>query len=251
MSETAPSPAVAAKPRPKPENIWLNLLCNIAAPSLVLSKLSGEHRLGPLGALIVGVSFPLIYGIYDLIKRKKWNLFSIVGLVSVGLTGGFGLMKVGSFGFAIKEAAVPAIFAVAVLATLRTKNPLVREMMLNESVINVPVLEAAIATRGTQAAFDRLLLTSTRWLAATLAGSAVVNFVLARIILTAAPGSTEFTEQLGRMTWVSFAAITAPFMAMMIVILLRLFRGIHTLSGLTLEQVMHARPDTKSSAKAP
>ncbi len=129
---STPSP-VSRQPRPKPENIWLNLLFNIAVPTLVLTKLSSETRLGPLGALVVGMAFPLSYGIYDLITRKKWNLFSIVGLVSVGLTGGLGLMKVGSLGFAIKEATVPAIFAVAVLATLRTKRPLVREMMLNES----------------------------------------------------------------------------------------------------------------------
>jgi hypothetical protein len=245
---TAPDPAVTAQPRPKPENIWLNLMFNIAVPTLVLTKLSSESRLGPLGALLVGIAFPLGYGIYDLIKRQKWNLFSIVGLVSVSLTGGLGLMQVGSMGFAIKEATVPAIFAIAVLATLRTKKPLVREMMLNESVINVPVLEAAITARGTQAAFDRLLLTSTRLLAATLAGSAVVNFVLARIILTAPPGSTEFTAQIGRMTWVSFAAITAPFLVMMIFILMRLFKGIHALSGLTLEQVMHARHDEKTTS---
>jgi hypothetical protein len=168
MSESTPPPAIVPKPRPKPENFWLNLLFNIVVPTLVLTNLSGDQRLGPRGALMVGIMFPLSYGIYDLIKRKKWNLFSIVGLVSIGLTGGLGMMKVGSLGFAIKEATVPAIFAVAVLATLRTKKPLVREMMLNESVINVPALETAIAPRGTQAAFDRLVLTSTRLLAATL-----------------------------------------------------------------------------------
>jgi len=41
---------------PKPENIWLNLLCNLALPALVLSKLSPENRLGPVGALVVGLS---------------------------------------------------------------------------------------------------------------------------------------------------------------------------------------------------
>jgi hypothetical protein len=228
-------------PPPKPENIWLNLLCNLALPALVLSKLSPENRLGPVGALVVGLSIPLGYGIYDLVRRKKWNLFSIVGLVSVALSGGLGLAKASPLTFAFKEAAIPTMFAVAVIATLETRKPLVREMLFNESIIDVPKVEAALAERGTRAQFDRLLVTSTWWLAASFVLSAALNFGLARVVLRSPAGTPEFTAELGKMTWLSWPVIMVPGMVMMIFILLRLFRGVHRLTGLEIESVMHGK----------
>ena len=53
----------------KPENPWLSLGINIAIPALVLMKLSGPEYLGPVYALIFALSFPLIYGIQDLVRQ--------------------------------------------------------------------------------------------------------------------------------------------------------------------------------------
>ena len=236
--------ASAAHP-PKRENIWINLLCNIVVPVVILTKLSAEDRLGPTGALLLGLSFPLGYGIYDLIVRRKVNLFSIIGVVSVSLTGGLGILKVEGLWFAVKEASIPAVFAVAVLVTLRTKRPLIREFVLNESVIDVPRLEAALTERQTRPEFEQLLRSSTWILAAGFALSAVMNFVLARMMLQSPAGTPEFTAELGRMTWVSYIVIALPQLAIMIYILVKLFGGIHRLTGLELESLMH-KPPAKS-----
>lgn len=243
MTET--TPASPSRPARKPENIWLNLICNVVLPGLIMSKLSAPERLGPVWALVLGVSLPLGYGIYDLIARKKWNLFSGVGLVSVGLTGGLGLAHASAMAFAIKEATVPAVFALAVLATLKTRQPLVREMIFNDSVIDVPKVEAALAAHGTRAAFEQLLKTCTWLLAGSFVLSAVLNFVLARIILTATPGTTEFTAQLGKMNWWSWPVIMVPSMAIMFVALMKLLRGVHRLTGLDLEAILHPNHQKK------
>ncbi|RME67476.1 MAG: MFS transporter, partial [Verrucomicrobia bacterium] len=171
-----PPSSPSARPAQQQENLLLNLAFNIIIPALILSKLSTEERLGPLYALLVGIAFPLSYGVYDLVKRRKWNLFSIVGLVSVGLTGGLGLLEADALWFAVKEAAVPTIFAVAVLATLKTRQPLVRVLILNESVIDVPKIERALEANGTRGEFDALLKSATWWLCGSFALSAVLNF---------------------------------------------------------------------------
>lgn len=244
-SSPASSPDAAARPAPKPENLWLNLLCNVVLPGLIMTKLSAPERLGPVWALVAGVALPLGYGIYDLIARRKWNLFSGVGLASVGLTGWLGLTKAGTMAFAIKEATIPAIFAFAILATLKTRQPLVRAIMLNESVINVPRLEAALAERGTRGDFDRLLVSCTWLLAGSFMLSAVLNFALARILLTGEPGTPEFTEQLGRMNWWSWPVIMVPSMAIMIVALWKLLKGMRALTGLEFDAFMHPKPAKK------
>ena len=51
---------------PKRENLLLNLVCNIALPTVILMKLSDENRLGPNGGMLLALIFPLGYGIYDL-----------------------------------------------------------------------------------------------------------------------------------------------------------------------------------------
>ncbi len=233
--------STASRPAPRQENLLLNLAFNIILPALILSKLSSEERLGPMGALVAGLAFPLGYGIYDLITRRKWNLFSIVGVASVTLTGGLGLMEAEGLWFAIKEAAVPAMFAVAVVVTLPTRKPLVRALIFNEAVIDVPKVEAALAEHGTRREFDALLRTSTWFLAGSFALSAALNFVLARMILESPAGTPEFTAELGRMTWLSWPVIVLPSMAIMVFILWRLFGGIHRLTGLGMEELMHKK----------
>ncbi len=244
MTESAsPNPP---KSRPKPENLWLNLLCNILVPTLVLSFLSKENRLGPLGALLVGMAFPLGYGVYDLARRRKWNILSLVGLASVGLSGGFGIMKVGGLGFAVKDAAVPACFAIALAATMNTRRPLVRELVLNESVLDVSRVEAALRERGNAEAFARLLRTSTWLLVVSFLLSSGLNFVFARLILTAPAGTTEFTQQLGTMTWVSHTVLIVPNLGIMLFVLWRLFVGIEKLTGLRLDEIAHSSQPAKS-----
>src|SRR5690349_10701580 len=95
ISTSSNEPASPAAPAHKPENLWLNLACNIVLPAVILSNLSSKERLGPLVALLVGLAFPLGYGIYDVIARRKWNLLSIIGVLSVSLSGGMGVAGVG------------------------------------------------------------------------------------------------------------------------------------------------------------
>ena len=141
---------------PKKENLLVNLVCNLVVPTLVLMKFSDDRWLGPLWGLIVALIFPVGYGIYDLITRKKTNFLSVLGFASVLLSGGLGLMKAEGFWFAVKDAAIPTVIGIAVLASLRTKNPLVRELFFNDQILDVPRVDSALDVPAKRLAFDRL-----------------------------------------------------------------------------------------------
>ncbi len=224
---------------PKRENLLVNLVCNIAIPALVLAKLSEPERLGPVVALVVALAFPLGYGVWDFLRRRQANFVSIIGFVSVLLTGGLGLMQVGGFWFAVKEAAVPTVIGAAVLLSLKSKRPLVNTFLYNEQVIDVPKVDAALAARGTRTGFNRLMVTSSYLLALSFVVSAVLNFALARYLLTATPGTAEFNGQLARMQVLSWPVIVVPSMAMTIYALWRLMSGLQKLTGLTLDELFH------------
>ncbi len=243
---TAPTAA-----QPQKENLFLNLVCNVAAPGLILAKLSKPELLGPKTALLVALACPLAYGIYDLIKRRNFNFISALGFASTLATGGLGLLKLEPFWFAVKEATVPTLIGLTVWISQWTKKPLVRTMLFNDQVINVPHVETALAQRGQRAAFEQLLKGASGLLAASFVISAILNFGLARYLITAMPDSPEFNEQLGKMTWMSWPVIVVPSMGIMMFALWRLLRGLTTLTGLPLEEIMHQPPEKPKMAGTP
>jgi hypothetical protein len=235
-----------SRPPPKKENLVLNLVCNILVPTVVLMKFSTDRWLGPLCGLVIALIFPISYGLYDFAVRKKANTLSILGFISVLLTGGLGLFKADGFWFAVKDAVLPTCIGLFVLASMRTKSPLLREIIFNEQVVDVARVEAALAARGESAAFEALLRRSSVWLAVSFIASAPVNFALARYILRSPPGTPAFNAELGRMHMIVWPVIVVPSMIVMLVLFWRLLNGLVQLSGLTTDEILHAETKPKA-----
>lgn len=235
------SPAPSRAPR---ENLLANLVCTIAVPALILSKLSAPERLGPQLALVIALAFPLGYGVWDFVQRRKFNFVAGIGFASTLLTGGFGLAQLDGIWFAVKEASVPLAIGLMVMLSMKSRNPLVREFVYNDQVINVPKVDAALAAHGARPAFERLLARAGWLVVASFLISAALNFVLARWLLTAPAGTPEFNAQLGKMQLWSWPVIALPSTAMMMFALFRLFGGIKRLTGLELEDILHGQEKT-------
>lgn len=228
---------MSAKPERR-ESVLLSLGINIAIPAVILMKFSGENALGPVGGLIVALAFPLTYGMVDFARRREWNIVSILGFISVLLTGGIGLLQLDPKWIAVKEAAVPAIIGIAVVLSLRTRFPIVRTFLYNDKIIRVQEVDEALARRGNRAAFERTLVNASWMLAGSFFVSSVLNFVLAKLIVKSQPGTTAFNEELGRMTALSYPVIVVPSMIIMIAALWYLFNRIQQLTELDLEQIL-------------
>ena len=239
-----PSSSPAAPAPAKPENVFVNLIFNVALPAILMAQLSKESRLGPAWGLVVALLFPLGYGVYDFIVRRKTNLLSILGFVGVLLSGVLGLLKLDGRWFAVKDAALPILIGLLLLASMRSKEPLIRTLFFNDAIMDVPRVEAALAARGAQAGLAALLRECTILVSLAFFLSAVLAYVLARWLLTSPGGTPEFNAQLSKMHWLSIPVITLPAMVMMMVALWRMFNRLTALTGLTLDEVMKA-PEAK------
>lgn len=235
-------PATPAKPAVKNENLFVSLACNIVAPALVLSNLSGPTKLGPAGAMVAALVCPLAYGIYDFARRRKANFISIISFVGVMLTGGLGLLKLGGIWFAVKDAVISSLIGIAVLWSLRTKEPLIKLIFCNETIMDLPRVEAALKERGTEAGFTRLLQRCTLILAAAFFVSGALGYVLARYLLKSPAGTEAFNAELAKMHWLSWPIIVVPCMVLMMVALWQLIRGLKQLTGLTTDDIFKAEP---------
>jgi len=221
------------KPRP-----WVDLLVSIIIPSVILMKLSGDEYLGNTWALLIGLAFPLAWGLFELVRYRKKNFIAVLGVISVGLTGGIGLMEIDAQWLAVKEAAVPLVIGLAVLISTRTKYPLVRTLLYNPNVLDVDKIQQSLQERGCEAEFENRLMKASYFFAGTFLFSAIMNYILARWIVTSPSGTQAFNEELGRMTLVSYPMIAIPSMVMMIAIFFYLWRTIRRLTGHTLEEVI-------------
>ncbi|HEY7772283.1 MAG TPA: VC0807 family protein [Marinagarivorans sp.] len=223
---------------PKKENMWANIIINVVIPTLILMKLSGEARLGPTLALLVALAFPIGYGVLDYLKTRKLNFFSALGVVSVMLTGGMTLLKLPPDYIAIKEAAIPALFGLAVLGSLKTRFPLVKTFMLNPTLMQVDKIQRAVDERQCRSGFERTLTNASLMLAASFFLSSVLNYGLAKFLLVSEPGSEAFNAELGKMTAMSFPVITIPTMIVFIGAMFYLFRQLKMLTGLSLDDIL-------------
>ena len=233
---TNPSTTPTHKPRP-----FVDMVLGIIIPSVILMKFSGDNELGATTALIVALAFPLCWGLFELIKYKKFNFIALLGLVSVLLTGGIGLLELDTQWLAIKEAAIPGVIGIAVLVSTQTRYPLIKTLLYNPTILNIDKIQQKLDELSNAVMFEARLMNATYFLGGTFFFSSLMNYILASWIVTSPAGSTAFNEELGRMTLLSYPVIVIPSMIMMIAIFYYLWRTIHGMTGFTLEEIIHQK----------
>lgn len=223
---------------PKKTGLLANILVNVVIPAIILSRFSGENALGPVWGLIVALSFPIGFGLWELKRAGKVNFFSVLGVISVMLTGGIALLQLDAKYIAIKEAAIPGAIGLAVLISQFTRYPLVTKFILNGDLLDNSKLYAALAERGNRALFEQKLATAAYMVAASFFLSSALNYLLAKLILVSPPGTTAFNEELGKMTWLSYPVIVLPSMVILFFAIWFIFSSISKLTGQELESFM-------------
>lgn len=233
----------------------LNLGFNLLLPIFILNK--GKKWFGSflddyfenvaVGILLIALACPVAYFVYDYFKRAKYNFLSILGLISVLLTGGIGIFEIPTQWFALKEAAIPTLLGLAVILSLKTPWPLVRTLLLNPEIMDVTKIHSALQLHNATQAFDRLLVRCTYLLAASFLLSGVLNFALARWIVISPSGSDAFNAEVAKMMLWSWPVIALPSMAVTFAALMLLARGIHQMTGLKLEEIILAGAEKDSS----
>lgn len=242
----------------KEENPLINILLNVLAPVLILGKMSNEGHelwhLGPKYAMYAALSLPLIYGIYYFIKNKKVNVFSVVGVLSVLLTGIItiviweypSLRPQAPLLFGIKEAAQPLLLGSLFLLTHRTKTPLFKTFIFNDAIFNVDKIEKEIEAEGLTSNYQGLLWKSTLFFFFSFVISAVINLGVAFYFLQdlnpEAPNwDKEYNEGIAKIMGWGFLLIGAPLIIISCFIFYYLISGLKKLTHFKLEELLQPR----------
>ncbi|WP_394246726.1 VC0807 family protein [Vibrio profundi] len=225
----------------KKSNPFLEIVVNVFLPSFILMKFSGDEHLGTGLALVVALSFPIIYGGMELIRNKKFNFIAALGFVSVLLTGGIGLLELDTRWLALKEALIPGLIGLGVLGSTFTRYPFMQKVIFTPTLMNMPLIEERLQQSGNPERFERCLMTSNYLFASTFAFSSAMNYFLATWIVTSPAGTAAFNEELGKMTLYSYPAIAIPSMLMMMGIFYYVWRQVRALTSLETEQIFRLK----------
>lgn len=216
-----------------------SLLFTIIIPVAILTWFSGEDRLGPDLGLAIALAFPLVFAGFELVRTRKISAAPVLGVVGVLLTGGFRLFEIPPKWFAIKEAAVPAVLALTILVSAWIGRPLARVFL--DQVLDRDKVHAVLAERGNTEEYEKRTSKATYLLASAFILSAVLNFGLARIVVTSDPGTDAFNNELGRMTALSYPVILLPVMLVLMGTILYVLSTVTKLTGLQPEEAMRQR----------
>lgn len=223
----------------KRENGFQSLFFNILIPVIILTQ--GDRLISsPASVLVIALVFPVGYFIWDYQRRRKVNFISILGFVSILLTGGVGLLQLPRFWFIVKETAIPAVIGIAVLASVYTRYPLIRVLVFSKEIFDVDHIQAELQARQTTGVMERLLRRATVLLSASFFLSAILNFFLASHFIQTEPSvdAVRFNEEVGAMTGWSYVVIALPSMVIMIGILYLVAHGIKKHAGLGFEDAL-------------
>lgn len=240
---------MAEEKKEKRENPLVSILFNIIIPVFILTKLAKTGTVslwgvietqgfGPLYGLLIALAFPTIYFIWDYSQRKKTNAISIIGFISILLTGIIGVFEFPSEWIAYKEASVPFLIGSAVLISLKTKYPLIKTLIYNENFMDVEKIDTILKEKKQEEAFNKILTNATYIVAASFLLSTILNFALAKILIKSPTGTEAFTEELGKMTGLSYIVIALPSILVMSVALGYLYKSMQKVTGLPFEKLL-------------
>lgn len=232
----------------KEENPLISIMLNVVIPVIILTCLSKDraaenakfYYLGPLWGLIVALVLPIGYGLHTLIKEKRADFISIIGIVSVLLTGVIGILQLPPVWLAVKEASIPLIIGLVILISLWTPAPLIKKILMSEKLFNVELLQEKLREKSNEATFEKRLVGLTWGLASSFFLSSALNYGLARFIVKTDPhiNLEAYTAEIGKMTGWSYVVVMLPSMAVMILVLIALIKTLTNLTELKVDDLL-------------
>lgn len=235
-------------------DMLMNIAFNIIIPVMILKKVpeKWDNENAAVIALVVALSFPIGFFIYDYIKTRKSNFISILGFVSVLMTGVIGIFQIPNEYLAIKEAAVPFIIMIICLGSLFTPFPVVEKLIYNDTIFNKELINSKLEENGNVDKIQGVLRNSTFIVAASFLLSTILNYTLAKKIVVSDPitQAAQRTQEIGDLTFWSYIFIALPCTVVMFIAVWYIISKLSKLTGLKMEEMMNGmEEETKEEDK--
>ena len=213
------------------EGRWVTaeLIATVVLPGVSLIFLTDAERLGPTWGLVVALVPPVVWSVVSMVREGRISALAVIAVCSVLLTGGVGLLELDPRWFAVKEALVPSLLGVGVLATAHTRFAVVSVLL--DKVMDLSRVHAAAKARGQVDHVRSAVRASTIRVGGVLVVTALFTYGLARWVVQSQTGTEAFGDELGRYTLLSVPVLMVPSTIAMAWVLNQVFHAIAAATG--------------------
>ncbi len=209
------------------------------APTIILLYFSTPAQLGPIGAMLLALAFPVGLEVYGLLRKRKPSFVSVAAIIGILLIGLISVLGLSKDWLAIRRSALYALGAIVLCALVRFK-PLLIEKGLDR-ILEMEGVRSASRQHQTEAKLMRYTIRACYALVIVLTVVAIASYFLTIMFITAPTGSSEFNAQYAALRIWSIFAVTVPFIVALTGILVYLVGKIEKLTGISAENLIRKR----------
>ena len=214
----------------------LQFIVNFAIPIFILTRFSSESQLGPIKSMLLALAFPVAFEIYNIHKRKKLSMLSIVAICGIVVTGAISLLGLSEGWLAIRRSVPYLAVALAVIVSILIKRPLLN--LLLKHVIDMERVDAAARKNQTLHTLNQHI-NRTGYIVSTLFFiTSIASYALTRIVITNNAGTSKFNEEYARLRLLSIPLITLPLLIGFVATIMYLLAKAENLTGLQTEELL-------------
>ena len=229
----------------KKDNLFYNSFFNIILPVLILKQKLPFLNFKPLPTLLIALSLPLLYSLWDYLKYKYINALSILGFIGILLTGGGAVLQLSGRFFAFKEGGIPLLIACFLLASIFFKKPFMKWLLFEAQLFDKDLVLNRIQKNKKEKEFLKLMNLSTGYLSGSFVLSAFLNFFIALEVfkeqglsLSVDEKRLLLNEQIADITWLGYVFIALPLSFVLGGILWFLIKELKKLTQLSFKEMV-------------
>lgn len=213
-------------------SVFFDLIFSIIIPAFILTK--GKNyltMLTPVELFIFALSFPILYGLYDFISSKNFNVISLAGFFNVMLTGGVGLLEATKPIIILKETGFPFVLGVLLLVFNHKVFNFIKEHA--DEMLDVK----KIKEHTTSIFYNSWLNKISKRVIYPFFLSALLNGIITYIIIQSAPGTQAFNEEIAQLLLWGFLGVALPCLIVTMVVLIISFKELEKETTLSFNEL--------------
>jgi hypothetical protein len=206
----------------------IDIVMGAVIPIIILDRLSGTDRLGPIAAYVLAALVPVAWVFVDLFfVTKKFNFItSYVGFSSI-VGGLLAFWFVDGLLYAIKDTVGLLLRVLIFGGSVLIARPILKYFFIQALNPDTPAKEQALAHLFMEPSVEKSFATATWIVVIETAVAAAVNFYLNLRMVLAAFGTEVFNQQVAQVNAITRVALSVPSMLAFMIAMWIMYRAVY------------------------
>ena len=186
--------------------------------------------------MLLALSFPVAFELYNALNRRKPSLLSLLAIVGILVTGLISLLGLSEGWLAIRRSAPYLFGALVILISIWIKHPIVQVAL--SQILDMDLIDETAAKTKKTAALKRIVDRTGYMLSFLLLIMMIATYIMTRIVIMSPTHSAAFNQEYAKLGLLSLPFISLPLLVGVVVIVMFLITKIEKLTGIDGEALL-------------